>query len=84
LYGCSYQILGEFPAYLNGWIQILSLSSFIALMARSLGTILQVTVGNRLVLHHLITKTMANEDFIGLLAQLIVYIFILFGLKVYF
>ena len=25
---------------------------------------------------------MANEDFIGLLAQLIVYIFVLFGLKV--
>ena len=25
---------------------------------------------------------MANEDFIGLLAQLVVYIFVLFGLKV--
>lgn len=81
-YICTYQNLGEVPAYLIGWLQLLGRSSCVTLIARALGSVLTQVVGDRLVRHHFAAQWMVAEDTIGIIAQFIVGLFILLGLKV--
>lgn len=80
-YVCVYQLLGELPAYFYGWLQLAYRATTVALLARGLGSILALIIGNGLVRHHYLPLSWVHEDILGITAQLIVSIFILGGLN---
>ncbi|XP_059350531.1 cationic amino acid transporter 2-like isoform X1 [Daphnia carinata] len=77
-YICTYQIMGEFAAHLYGWTQVLSRAAVAALVARGIGSVLVLVFGKHLLQHNFY---FVNEDSFGIIAQLIVSLFVLLGLK---
>ena len=73
--------MGEFAAHLYGWTQILSRSAIAALVARGIGSVLILIFGKRLIQYEF-SENLVNEDTIGAIAQTLVSIFVLLGLKV--
>jgi hypothetical protein len=71
--------MGEFAAHLYGWTQLLSRAAVVALVARGIGSILVLVFGKHLDQHHF---HFVNEDTLGIIAQLVVSLFVLLGLKV--
>lgn len=71
--------MGEFAAHLYGWTQLLSRAVVAALVARGIGSILVLVFGKHLLQHNFY---FVNEDSFGIIAQLIVSLFVLLGLKV--
>lgn len=71
--------MGEFAAHLYGWAQLLSRAAVAALVARGIGSILVLVFGKHLAQHNFY---FINEDSFGIIAQLIVSLFVLLGLKV--
>ena len=81
-YICTYQLLGELPAYIHGWLQVVNKSVQVALIARGLGSVLVLILGDGLVRHQLLADYLVHEDTFGIGAQIIVTLFILSGLQV--
>ena len=50
-YICVYQLLGEVPAFFYGWLQCINRAAIVALLARSLGSVLVLIVGNGKAMH---------------------------------
>ncbi len=74
--------MGEFAAHLYGWIQMLSRGAAAALVARGIGSILVLVFEKRLLRYEILSTELINEDSIGVIAQLMVSVFVLLGLKV--
>lgn len=82
-YTSLYQMFGELPAYLHGWLQLLRKAAIISLLARGLGSVMVHTLGERLIRHHFqISALFINEDLIGIISQFLVFSFVLCGLNV--
>jgi len=45
-YVCVYQLLGELPAFVYGWLQLAYRTAIVALLARGIGSILALIIGN--------------------------------------
>ena len=82
-YICTYQLLGELPAYIHGWLQVVNKGVQVALIARGLGSVLVLILGDGLVRHQLIADYLVHEDTFGIGAQIIVTLFIMSGLQVH-
>ena len=50
-YVCVYQLLGELPAFVYGWLQLAYRTAIVALLARGLGSILALIIGNGISYH---------------------------------
>ena len=74
--------MGEFAAHCYGWMQMLSRGAAAALVARGVGSILVLAFGKRLLRYEVLSTELINEDSIGVVAQLLVSLFVFLGLKV--
>ena len=72
--------MGEISAHVYGWLQLLSRAAVVALIGRLVGSTLVLIIGKRLV--HILPDEWVNEEVIGVLAQVIVSLFVFLGLKV--
>ena len=71
--------MGEFAAHLYGWIQLLSRGAVAALAARGVGSVLVLVFGRKLLQYDF---QLVNEDSFGIIAQMMVSLLVLLGLKV--
>ncbi len=80
-YICIYQLLGELPAYLYGWLKIINNAIMTALLAQGLGSVLLRVACNSVIRLHLASNFL-HEDVVGIGAQLVVSVFVACGLQV--
>lgn len=71
--------MGEFAAHLYGWTQLLSRGAVAALVARGVGSVLVLVFGRTLIQYDF---QFVNENSFGIIAQLMVSLLVLLGLKV--